>query len=84
MKIKFFFCAKHIIVVATNGKKAGKKAMVIKQLDDKILLAACFLRVLVESKARPPIQSGLSAKMQNSTSIINIRMNGIINKPIRR
>ena len=43
-----------MIVVARNGKNAGKKAVEIKQLDDRIVLTACVVRVPVESNDTDP------------------------------
>lgn len=44
----------NMIVVATTGKNAGKKAVVIKQLDDRIVLTACVVRTPTESKDTDP------------------------------
>lgn len=44
----------NMIVVATSGKNAGKKAVVIKQLDERFVLTACVVRVPVDSKDSDP------------------------------
>ncbi|ADM11318.1 60S ribosomal protein L14E/L6E/L27E [Encephalitozoon intestinalis ATCC 50506] len=44
----------NMIVVVTNGKNAGKKAVVIKQLDERCVLTACVVRVPKESEDHQP------------------------------
>lgn len=44
----------NMIAIITSGKNAGKKAVVIKQLDERTVLTACMVRVPVESRDSDP------------------------------
>ncbi|KAG5859842.1 ribosomal protein L27 [Encephalitozoon hellem] len=44
----------NMIVVVTSGKNAGKKAVVIKQLDERYVLTACVVRIPKESEDYQP------------------------------
>lgn len=44
----------NMIVVVTSGKNAGKKAVVVKQLDERYVLTACVVRVPKDSEDHQP------------------------------
>lgn len=44
----------NMIVVVTSGKNAGKKAAVIKQIDERYVLTACVVRVPTGAEDHEP------------------------------
>ncbi|CAD25220.1 60S RIBOSOMAL PROTEIN L27 [Encephalitozoon cuniculi GB-M1] len=48
------FFVPNMIVVVTSGKNAGKKAVVIKQIDERYVLTACVVRIPKEPEDHQP------------------------------